>query len=95
MGRIAGDVFIGAFAIYLVSIGYVTYKGVLGAPEGSESDNSDDDGRSEGYETEAQHDHLPTETSPLLPNDAGERENRARSRKHALYITLLNLSSSS
>jgi Ca2+/Na+ antiporter len=90
MGRIAGGVFIGAFAIYLVSIGYVIYKGVLDAPEGSESDNSDDDGSSEGHEIEAQHDHLPTEISPLLPNDAGG-ESPARSRKHALFYHVAQL----
>ena len=44
----------------MVSIGYVVYKGVLNAPEGSDSDKGDDshdDGSSEGHDTEAQHDH--------------------------------------
>jgi Ca2+/Na+ antiporter len=92
MGRVAGGIFIGAFAIYLVSIGYVIYKGVLDAPEGSDSDDSDDDGSSEGHDTEAQHDYPPaeTETSPLLPNDDG-RERPTHGWKHSLFYNVTRL----
>ena len=70
LGRVAGGIFIGAFATYLVSIGYAIYKGVLNAPESSENDDSDD-GSSEGNGAEAQHNYAPAEVSPLLPNNAG------------------------
>jgi hypothetical protein len=90
MARVVGGIFIGAFAIYLVSIGYVIYKGVLVAPEGSDSDDSDDDGSSEGHETEARHAYPPAEASPLLPNEAGG-ERPARGRKHTLFYHVARL----
>jgi Ca2+/H+ antiporter len=90
MGRVAGGIFIGAFAVYLVSIGYVIYKGVLNAPEGSDSDDSDDDRSSEGHDTEAQHDHPAAERSPLLPNDAsGGRP--AHGQKRVLFYHVAQL----
>lgn len=94
LGRVAGGIFIGAFGIYLVSIGHAIYKGVLDAPEDSDSDDSDDsdddDGSREGHDTEARHDLLPSESSPLLPNDAsGERP--AHNRKHSLLYHVAQL----
>lgn len=71
LGRVVGALFIAAFAVYLVSIGYGIYKGVLDAPERLDSDSdsdSDDEGVTHGSDSEAQ--HLPAETSPLLPNSA-------------------------
>lgn len=90
MGRVAGGAFISAFAIYLVSIGYMIYKGVLDAPKGSDSDDSDDDGSSEDHDAEAQHDNAPAETSPLLPNDAGG-EPPAHSPRHSLFYHVAQL----
>jgi Ca2+/Na+ antiporter len=82
LGRVAGGLFIAAFAVYLVSIGYGIYRGVLDAPERLDSDrdsDSDDDGSTHGSDAEAQ--HLPAETSLLLPN----RASGARSaHKHSL-----------
>jgi Ca2+/Na+ antiporter len=90
MGRVAGGIFIGAFAIYLVSIAYVIYKGVLDAPEGSDTDESDDDSSIDGRDTEAQHDQPPAEISPLLPNDAGG-ERSAHRQKHTLFYHVAQL----
>lgn len=83
LGRLAGGIFIGAFVIYLVSIGYAIYKGVLSAPEDSENDDSDDDGGNEDNGTEAQHNHTSAEVSPLLPNNAGG-ELSSQNWKHTL-----------
>lgn len=71
LGRLAGAIFIGAFVMYMVSIGYAIYKGVVDAPEDSDSDDNDDDRSSEGNCAEAQHDYVPAEVSPLLPNNGG------------------------
>ena len=83
LGRLAGGIFIGAFAIYLVSIGYAIYKGVLNAPEDSENDDSDDDGSSEGNGAEAQHNYTPAEVSLFLLNNAGGGRS-SHSWKHTL-----------
>lgn len=90
MNRIMGGIFIGVFAIYLVSVAYVIYKGVLVAPEGSDSDDSDHDTSSEGHDPEAQPEYSPTETSALLPNDAG-RERPSRGQKHTLLYHIAYL----
>jgi Ca2+/Na+ antiporter len=88
LGWAAGCIFIGAFAIYLASVAYAIYKGVLDRPEDSESDDSDDSDDSGGdvsgdsYDTEAGHQHPPTDISPLLPNNTtGQRDTR---QKHSL-----------
>ncbi|OBT53055.1 hypothetical protein VE04_07546 [Pseudogymnoascus sp. 24MN13] len=82
LGKVVGGLFIAAFAVYLVSIGYGIYRGVLNAPErldsDSESDSDDDEGNN-GSDSEAQ--RPPAETSPLLANGA----QRPRStHKHSL-----------
>ena len=90
LGRIAGGIFIAAFAVYLLSIGYGIYRGVLDAPEDSDSDDSDDN-RSDDYDTEeAQHDHLPAQTSPLFPNKASG-EQPAHGPKHGLFYHIVQL----
>lgn len=88
LGRIVGSLFIAAFAVYLVSIGYGIYKGVLDAAEDSDSSDSDDDGGSEGSGTEAP--HQPAETSPLLPNGASSAR-PAHRRKHGLLYHSVQL----
>jgi hypothetical protein len=42
IGVATGYVFIRSFSIYLASVAYAVYKGVLDRPEDLESDNSDD-----------------------------------------------------
>jgi hypothetical protein len=66
------------------------YKGVLDAPDGSDSDDSDDDASSEGHNTEALNDHPPTEISSLLPNNAGG-EHPAHGRKRTLLYHVAQL----
>lgn len=88
LGRVAGGLFIAAFAVYLVSIGYGIYKGVLDAPErlDSDSDSDSDDEGSHGSDSESQ--HLPAESSPLLPNGAiGDRS----AYKHSLLYHSVQL----
>src|SRR6266487_4904806 len=70
LSRIAGGIFVAAFAVYLVSIGYGIYKGELDIPEDSDGDSSDDEGSVDGDNEEAQHDHIPAEYhrfSPTMP----------------------------
>ncbi|KAH9203866.1 hypothetical protein DL95DRAFT_499940 [Leptodontidium sp. 2 PMI_412] len=90
LGRIAGGIFIAAFAVYLVSIGYGIYRGVLDAPEDSDNDDSDDDGSSDSNNEEAPRDHIPAETSPLLPNKAS-KEHPAHRRIHDLFYHIVQL----
>ena len=66
LGRLAGGIFIGVFALYLVSVGYVIYKGMLSAPEDSYSDDSDDEGSIEGNGVEVQHENPPADITPLF-----------------------------
>lgn len=93
IGRVAGGIFIAVFAIYLASVGYAIYKGVLDRPEDSDSDDSDDsddDMSTESHDPEALHGHPPTDVSPLLPNNTtGERA--THSRKHTLLYHLAQL----
>ncbi|ELR02651.1 hypothetical protein VC83_01010 [Pseudogymnoascus destructans] len=89
LGRVAGGLFIAAFAVYLVSIGYGIYRGALDAPERLDSDSdsdSDDDGSTHGGDSEAQ--HLPTETSPFLPNGASGGRS---AHKHSLIYHTVQL----
>ncbi|OBT69290.1 hypothetical protein VE03_01954 [Pseudogymnoascus sp. 23342-1-I1] len=91
LGRVVGAVFIAAFGVYLVSIGYGIYRGVLDAPERLDSDSdsdsdSDDEGGNQSSDPEAQ--HPPAETSPLLLNGA----NTAHStHKHSLLYHSIQL----
>ncbi|KFY03723.1 hypothetical protein O988_01267 [Pseudogymnoascus sp. VKM F-3808] len=91
LGKIAGGIFIAAFAVYLVSIGYGIYRGVLDAPErldsDSDSDSDSNDGESiHGGDSEAH--HLPTETSPLFPNGASGGRS---AHKHSLIYHTVQL----
>lgn len=96
--RVVGCIFIGIFAIYLVSVGYAIYRGVLDRPEDSDgddsddSDDSDDNMSSESHDTEALHDHPPTDISPLLPsNTTGERATQSRKRTLLYHVAQLVL----
>jgi Ca2+/Na+ antiporter len=63
LNQIAGGVLIAVFAIYLASVGYAIYQGIMEPPEDSDSDSDDgDDSRQHG---------AVSETSPLL----GDPEN--------------------
>lgn len=86
LSRVVGGLFIAAFAVYLVSIGFAIYRGVLDAPERLDSDSdsdsdSDDDEDSHGSDSETQ--HLPAETSPLIPN--GAQSGRSAHKHSLLY----------
>ena len=88
MGWLAGSIFIGVFVLYLVSVAYAIYRGVLDRPE--DSDDSDDDMSSESHDTEALNGHPPTDISPLLPNNAsGGRATHAQ--KHTLLYHVAQL----
>jgi Ca2+/Na+ antiporter len=62
LGQLAGVLSLVAFVIYITSIGYGIYKGVLDAPE-DDSDGSDDSDEEEIQRSR------PSEASPLLAND--------------------------
>ncbi len=72
IGRIVGALLIALFALYIISIALAIYRGVVDAPEGSDSDESDsgtsDDDSDEESITRRS---VPagTETSPLLANN--------------------------
>ncbi|EXJ73563.1 uncharacterized protein A1O5_03324 [Cladophialophora psammophila CBS 110553] len=90
LGRIAGGIFIAAFAVYLVSIGYGIYRGMLGAPEDSDNDDSDDRQSSDCNNEETQHDHPPAEISPLLPKKASG-EHPTHSQERGLFYHIVQL----
>lgn len=86
MGRVAGCIFIGVFAIYLVLVSYTIYKRVLNRLEGSDSDDSDDSDNnmsSKSHDIEALYSYPPTNISPLLPN-CTTRERATYNRKYTL-----------
>ena len=92
LGRVAGGLFIAAFAVYLVSIGYGIYRGVLDAPErldsDSDSDSDSDDDEQGSHDSDSEAQHLPAETSPLLPD--GARGDRF-AHKHGLIYHIVQL----
>lgn len=90
LGRIAGGLFIAAFAVYLALVGYGIYRGVLDAPEDSDDDDSDDDRSIDGNNEEAPRDHIVEEISPLLPNETSG-EHLAHGRKHGLFYNIAQL----
>jgi len=71
LGRVAGGVFVGVFALYVVSVGVAIYKGVLDAPEGSDDESSGgetSDVDTDEEESSAPHPQ-PSESSPLIAAD--------------------------
>lgn len=92
LNRIVGGALIAIFTLYIVSIFYAIYKGVVSAPELSDSDSDTDDDDSDDS---AVIDHTPiSETSPLIenehapsPTDTGNRRNRSLT-YHVLQLTL-------
>ncbi|EAU29953.1 predicted protein [Aspergillus terreus NIH2624] len=63
LNRVTGGILVATFAIYLFSIGFAIYRGVVDAPELSDSDNdSDSDSDSDDVESRIH----PSETSRLL-----------------------------
>ena len=68
---VCGSILIAFFAIYLISIGWAISRGSLTAPEGSDSDSSDDESDPSSIES------TPSVRSPLLSRQGGhETENR-------------------
>ena len=90
LGWLAGVILIGVFVLYVVSVSYTIYKGVLDPPEDSESDDSDDDISSRSASAVVQHNNFPTETSSLLPPSTDE-ENSARHWNHSLLYHIVQL----
>lgn len=73
LGRIFGAVAVVAFGMYVASVGWYIYKGVLAAPEDSDSD-SDSDGEQDGGEegVEAGREEERNERRRLLADDDAE-----------------------
>ena len=82
LNRIVGGVLIAIFALYIVSIIYVIYKGVASPPELSDSDS--DREYSDSDDGESVNHAIISENSPLIENehaptltDKGSRRNRS------------------
>lgn len=85
LGRNAGASFIVVFVLYVFSIGYAIYRGVMKAPEDSDDDIDDD--TNDDDEEEARPEPIPTEESALLqPADAPSPP-----RKHSLTYHVVQL----
>ncbi|ERS97618.1 hypothetical protein HMPREF1624_05789 [Sporothrix schenckii ATCC 58251] len=94
LGRIAGAVFIAVFALYLASVGYGIYRGVLDTPEDvdsdSDSDSDDDSTRGNGHEAEVPRDAVADEQSPLIANGPGGEQPPHRP-KHGIVYHIVQL----
>lgn len=94
LGKVAGGVFVGVFALYVVSVGVAIYKGVLDAPEGSEDESSDDersDPDSDAEDASLPPPH-PSESSPLIAADQTPTPRRSRRQSpHGLTFHLSQL----
>jgi Ca2+/Na+ antiporter len=92
LGRVVGVICIAVFAVYLVSIGYVIYKGFLSAPEDSDSDsdsNSDsEDDAPNTEETTAVPNNESTEESALLPRSNRSSDWIHNFSYHLIYLIL-------
>lgn len=82
LGKNAGSVLIGAFVVYLLSIGYGIYRGIVDVPEDSDSESDDEDSGSD--------DSSATEVSPLLADASGD-QHPAHGRKHGLWYHVVQL----
>ncbi|KAI9875041.1 MAG: hypothetical protein M1830_008991 [Pleopsidium flavum] len=68
LGKITGGIFVSVFAIYVASIGFAIYRGVLDAPEGSDDESGNESSDEETDEESTIHQPLHSEASPLLSN---------------------------
>jgi Ca2+/Na+ antiporter len=85
LGRAIGGIFIAVFVLYLFSIGYAIYRGVLSAPDGSEDDSYVDTLNND--EEQASNERIPTESSPLVP----PAQLPTTLRKHGLLYHIVQL----
>jgi len=77
LGRIGGGILIATFAIYVASIAYCIYKGMLSAPEDDDDDDDDDsdDGDSDSDTSDDDEtSQCPSSTSTLRDEEAAHHE---------------------
>lgn len=74
MWRVVGGVAIGLFVIYLFSIAWTIYKGLITAPEASDSDSSDDEGDNDVLQQENAADEGPMVNNQPKQNGPVEEE---------------------
>ena len=74
MWRVVGGVAIGLFVIYIFSIAWTIYKGLITAPEVSDSDSSDDEGDNVVAQEENAADEGPRIDNQPKQNGLGEEE---------------------
>ena len=72
--RIVGGVVIGLFVIYIFSITWTIYKGLITAPEVSDSDSSDDEGENDDSQEENAADEVPGTDNQPKQNSPAEEE---------------------
>jgi Ca2+/Na+ antiporter len=93
LGKVAGGVMIAVFTVYLVSIAYAIYRGVVLPSEASDDDNSDDESCDQDDENEAggepvlganaqEHQPIPSEASALLGDGTDTRALPGRRKGH-------------
>lgn len=66
LNRAVGGTLIALFVLYLFSIGYAIYRGVLDAPDDPDEDDEDDEDPLTNDEEQAVLEQVPTETSALI-----------------------------
>ncbi|PQE20341.1 Sodium calcium exchanger membrane region protein [Rutstroemia sp. NJR-2017a BBW] len=81
-GRVGGGILVVAFAVYVVSIAYAIYKGIVAAPEDdsdsdSDTDSSSDDGESNGRRSVPQSPSASTRLRILRASDVTFYDNLA------------------
>lgn len=71
LGRIAGGIFVFVFSLYVASIGFAIYKGVLDAPEASDDESGYESSDPVTDEESSIHQPHPSESSPLITDNNG------------------------
>jgi Ca2+/Na+ antiporter len=75
-GRFVGGVLVALFAVYVASIGYYIYKGVMAAPEDEDSD-SDDDDSDDGSEDSSDDESVSSHSSGLRKKERSKQSRGA------------------
>lgn len=87
LNRLVGVAFVVLFVVYLFSIGYALYRGVLDAPDDLDEDENEDEDPINNDEEQVVLDQAPTETSALIQST----QSPAPPKKHGLTFHVVQL----
>lgn len=89
LGKTAGAIFIFVFVIYVTSIAFAIYRGILDAPEGSDDGSSSESSDPDTDDESRNHHPHPSESSPLIADAPTPLQRTPRSLTHHIAQLLL------